>query len=668
MNTYKPFMRKAIAFALSLCFVFGISIAENNVKSQRYYLPPSMQKYQPATVSAEDLITTDNKNERVQALEFGVIDSLSNAFSYIYIKNNKAFVLDRTTGNLMTAKRGYINPNMESHSDLWDSESRDRSFNILLRKSTDMGATWEPPILIYDRDAISYFTARYPTLYGFEMDDKQHVAFTFPVIDYIPGGESSWKGFVSQVWNEGITEVEDIPINANTNLTHEGIDYNWGLESRAVAGTMPEDPDSYFMLAVGELSPVNEYDFANACHLAIRKVYGSVEEIEQEIPDAWNSSNFRTVDQPNSRFNQLIDFRMIPNGEVYLAVYGGFYHPDPAAENPNTVGVSKSTDYGETWDEFDKLPKTVRDSYCSEQGYPGGLFIFQYTTKGFVVFDNGDYSILVHGGLYDGSGQDPNYVGSQIVEIYKEDGQWGMRKVADITGAHITYSDIKNADEQRSNPSDIELQAARTVDGELILAKWVDLEDYDPDQGSFSTTDIYIAARYKQSSEWGEKQNVTESEKLDRITLLPDYVPNDLDQVPLMKLYSVTGEGESERDSQFVATMDQYLMFAGASEITLPPMSVEDKNNYANEAEVKIIPNPTSSKTAVNVYYEGKAGTAEIALYDMMGRKVKTIYEGTVGFGAKNYRFNASDLSAGAYYCSITINGRTITKRINIVR
>jgi len=111
---------------------------------------------------------------------------------------NKAYVYDRTTGNLITVKRGYYNPWKPEHAGY---QGENWSYNILMRMSTDNGSTWEDEVVLYDKDAIGYFAARYPTCYGFQMDGKQYVAANFPVIDYNPTGESTWQGFVSELWN-----------------------------------------------------------------------------------------------------------------------------------------------------------------------------------------------------------------------------------------------------------------------------------------------------------------------------------------------------------------------------------------------------------------------------------------------------------------------------------
>jgi hypothetical protein len=630
-------------------------LTSQEIIKQKYYQPKDEIQFNGVKLTNENLIST-KKSDKILDENFITIDSLANAYSYFYVMENKPYVYDRTTNNLITVKRGFYSQHKLEHAGY---SGTNWTYNIFMKMSSDNGFTWSDPILLYDKNDIGYFEARFPTCYGFKMNNTQYVASNFPVIDYYPNGTSEWKGYVSVLWNQA--NPATIPMTANNDPIFRDVSYSWSNDSKIVAFEKPGKPGEFVWLAASEIYPKNNTDFANASHFALRRVENDIETpFTEGIPDAWNSNKFMVVDQAGSRYNQLIDMRRADDGVIYLACYGRFYNDDPGSTNPNTVGVSRSTDNGLTWEDFEQLPIEVRDAYVSDQGYPGGSFVFNYTTKGFVPFSNGEWSIVVHGALYDAGQQ---LVGSQIVEIYKQMGAWGMRKVADNSGAYIVYRDVLNTANERQNPSDIELQMAGTADGSALVVKWVDLEDYNSTAGTFRTTDIYLASKTKYGTKWGDKINVTNSDEIDRATLLPDYVP-DASNVPIMKLYSKIKAGESERDSQFVAGLDQDLMIGLFS----VPVSVENEVVNNSKLNFEVMPNPVNDIASIRLYNEQKSASIDLSVYDILGNKVIGYELSNVNVGTSYHQFKTEALSSGVYYISLQIDGYQTTKMMNVIK
>ncbi len=648
--------QKVFSVAIIAIFLTGVTAFAQEMPRQKYQLSKYELNMKHQTVSLENLLPMKTNTSSTQATEFRTFDSLSNLFSCIYLKTNKTYVMDRTTGNLLHIKRGYWNPN--TTPGYADYQGQNRSYNLMLRKSSDLGKTWDDEIVIYDKDAIGYFSARYPTCYGFKMNGKQMVAATFPVIDYKyeHPEESTWQGFVSEMWNPDIQSADEIPMNAHISLDFGGKTYNWSTDSRVLSGVYKDDPSKYFYVAAGGLSPVDENDLENASHIGLRKTDDVESEFNETIPDAWNSNKFKAVDQPKYRINQMIDFKMDANQVMYLAVYGGF-----KSTSINTIGVSKSTDYGTTWSDFDIIPTSLIADFASSKGFPGDTILLSYSTKGFAVFENGDFSIICHGGIFDANHNVDDY---EIFEYYKENGTWGIREVAKPTGAYMIYRDVKNSAGDNINPSDIELQLARTVDGSALVAKWVDLVGYDPDAGTFLTTDIYLATRNKSSNSWADTVNVTQSDEIDRCTLLPDYVPNDLLQIPIIKMYSMTMTDQDERNSQFYGQVNQFVQVGNFDTV----VGVEDNLKNNDVIKMEIMPNPVSDFAKVSVYTETKDVNASISLYDILGNKVLGIYNGNLDYGLNFFDINLNNINSGTYYCTIKTKTATISKMMNVIK
>ncbi|MCK5741151.1 MAG: hypothetical protein KAH48_02950, partial [Chlorobi bacterium] len=511
----------------------------------------------PAELGMFDQKDTKNKT---QEIEYKIFDSLANGFSYMFQMTNKAFAYDITTGNLITAKRGFHDV-LKSKWQFYEGDNT--LYNIFARTSPDNGYTWDEAIPLYIRAEEDLADARYPSCYGFDLEGSLAIAYTFPTLNYVPGAGSEWWGFLT-----GMHMTEDDSRYSYENFDDvelENVDLKWNTDSRILAGVKAGTTDEYYIVAVSELSlrPEDEQMYEESSNIGIRRTENLFDdEWTEEVPDAWRSTLFTNVGTVGSRINQMVALKKNADDDMFLAVYGNFLaNREGLAEYQNRYGVSKSSDYGATWADYEVVPPSVFSNYAVAQGWADGdLYTNNYNTRDFVVLDNGDYSFMTQIVLSDGMENSDG----RIVEIYRESGEWGIRDIAGYL-PNMVYEDYKDAEENRDNPSDIELQAARTVDGSAIIAKWVSIEGYDPDAGTFQYTDVHVAFRKTNSNKWEEPINVTDDEFIDRTTFIPDYVPNDLKRIPLMSMIGWiendpdTGEEWTEREAQFRTMNDQYL-------------------------------------------------------------------------------------------------------------
>jgi len=79
-------------------------------------------------------------------------------------------------------------------------------------------------------------------------------------------------------------------------------------------------------------------------------------------------------------------------------------------------------------------------------------------------------------------------------------------------------------------------------------------------------------------------------------------------------------------------------------------------------------PNPVSSTATLSFAVKEKS-QATVAVYDMLGRKAKTLYEGRPTPGESNrLQLDASNLPSGSYIIRLRADGQTETQRMTIVR
>lgn len=646
---------------LFLFLVFASAIISNPLFAEviaKQLLPSPERKLGLPTVGVEN-VKYVKSNYKVQAdSKFVVFDSLANVYSYGNMSTNKAIKYEPKTNKLVTIKRGFID------NDRYPSYSGNNTKNnLFIRVSGDWGKTWEPAKIAYDKNVSNFDEARYPSLHPFVFENELAIGFN---ASRVIEKQSVWTGHIIGFWNDS---YGSIPIRHSKDVAgYSGLE--WGIDSRVYANST-EDGEGFYHLIVSRISPTNNQDVANANHIGLRKVLELSEtSIQHVIPPAWASSNFRTA-SPGYRTNEVVDFKEFGNGNLCLAVFGGF---EAYSIQRNTFGISISTDKGETWSEFILLPWSVVNNFITSKGHPADSAVFIYDNKGFTTYElnNTTYMSFVAKLHAFGTGETISYV-VEINYNYNT-GEWKIYPIAQDIGGWILYQDITDANNQRTNWNDNELDVARTVDGRYLLAKWVGLIDFDPENNTFKTTDVFVSIRNTSENSWSSPVNITNSDELDRMTLLPDFIPNDLRDVPIFKMATITTPNMTEQqkfNEQFYGGKDQYLLVGN---FDIPLLSVEDEEPC--NCEVKILnikPNPINSNGTISVtFYMPKEDKANFTIFDVTGRIVDDLkkYDNTYQFGPNTIEIDISgkNLQNGTYYFDVFSGNKRDTKVITIVK
>jgi hypothetical protein len=600
------------------------------------------------TVSLEDMVPYKSKDIGTHNVTWNVFDSLGNSYSYFYLLTNKAFVYDKISGRYITIKRGFYQTGTEPAGEPPNSKN-----DVFVRWSDDLGKTWDEQVLVYNHKEWGFGEGRYPSVYGFEYDGTFSVGFCIPLVNEAVG---EWYGHAWGFWNSDYDAV----VSHDQSLTVDGSAFSWSTDNRVYCEGMGDD---IVYQSVSEITPVAGTEtISNANNIAYRKS-ANLTTPEKVVPPQWASNVFREVDEPGSgRFNQQVGFGPIAGDDMYMAVYGNFIVESVIKNKP---AVSISNDKGDTWSDFNIIPNSVIDVYAEIEHNitienPGDSIIFDWQTKSFVMLPNGDFSYIMKALI-------ANYGerSTKIVEVYNEGGRWGIRTIADITGAYIVYADVTTTAGDRVNPSDIELQGAVSFDGTKIVAKWVDLIGYDPEMGNFETTDVFVATREVGKSDWSEKMNITNSDEIDRSTMLPDFVPNDLKDIPLLKMRTIdySTNPEEVRTAQFNAGDPQHLVVGHFD----TEVSVEDQNESKSFAIKRIYPNPADQEATILFTTDGY-GSCTVDIYDVMGKKLQQNLVNNLSAGERFITLNTSTLPVGTYYVSLRLNGQSITEIMNVIR
>jgi len=91
-------------------------------------------------------------------------------------------------------------------------------------------------------------------------------------------------------------------------------------------------------------------------------------------------------------------------------------------------------------------------------------------------------------------------------------------------------------------------------------------------------------------------------------------------------------------------------------------MNVE---NTPLKEEFSIYPNPVADMAQIE-FTLLKESTVQLGVYDLLGKRIIQIYDGTAPFGQQNFSFNTQNLDQGIYFAKLNINGQEQVKKIQV--
>lgn len=138
----------------------------------------------------------------------------------------------------------------------------------------------------------------------------------------------------------------------------------------------------------------------------------------------------------------------------------------------------------------------------------------------------------------------------------------------------------------------------------------------------------------EQSSAWAEVEGATVNTETNTIS----YTSSDLPQYVIVTADKITSvePGETAELSK----------------------SFSLKQNY---------PNPFNPTTTIE-FTIVKENPVELIVYDVLGRKIQTLMNKTMGAGAYSYQFDASNLASGIYFYQLKVGNTSSVKKMNLMK
>lgn len=597
--------------------------------------------------------------QKIQDLTYTVVDSLINAFSF-FSQDAQPFIYKPSTGTLAMIHRGASDltttPGAASDKD-----------NIYITASDDWGMTW-PTKFGPLRPEGTILGARYPSVYLMDPSETSPTfIYSFPLVvnPGATGSEWAWGDVVQGILEES---APDLPFGTPIGpISAGGNQYKWSTDSKITSA------DEKIAVIVGSVtvlgSPASEN---NAFGLRRVDLFGDDPFLPAVIPPQWRSDQFTeptgTGTSPSARTSSISGLDHDSQGSIYLGIAGIF--KDNNTDSYALPAVSKSSDNGATWTAFEACPASVINNYGASINAFQDSIALSFAID-FAVTGPDNFSFVTNFSFVQPTDFTTRL--SHIVEIYKENGTWGIRKIADHSGlVWLLFADETNATATSQSQLGNELQLAKTADGSTLLVKWIDFVTYSINGADQNSSDVFVSVRTKGGNWTSEPMNVSQTPLLNKITWVPNIIPSNLQNIPLLSIQSMPTATETD---PVVTNIDIQRRIVGRTQYIMMSHFNADAAVGVNEQSAgdtykvlgPVTPNPISGQGNIQ-FTLPSAGHVTVELYDVMGQKVLTAANGMMSAGTQNVSINTTSLPAGAYYYTLKWNGTTETRMLSVVR
>ena len=95
-----------------------------------------------------------------------------------------------------------------------------------------------------------------------------------------------------------------------------------------------------------------------------------------------------------------------------------------------------------------------------------------------------------------------------------------------------------------------------------------------------------------------------------------------------------------------------------SQKVAILPVGISLKQNY---------PNPFNPSTKIDLILNN-SGEVSLKILNVLGQETATLYQGILNVGNHSFTWNASNVSAGIYFCRLEANRCVVTKKIMLIK
>ena len=431
-------------------------------------------------------------------------------------------------------------------------------------------------------------------------------------------------------------------------------------------------------------------------------------------PEEWWTKHFRQVDSKTTSFNGPLQVGKDQSGNLY-GVVNNIFADD---EDTRLLAFSKSSDNGENWTDFEKMPRTVLTDFVAEySGYtsfstpastayqPSQLFVrgendFSFFTR-LLIFNPDDDELPLR------------YF---IVDMRHNNGSWSIDVVDELETYGPPVFDEHASTQGDNDPNgeeyDLEIQNAqsylfgnnlqmsKTSDGSKLVLYWIDgdpgnFKKFEPYNiyrtitnqltgeeeevfepiDSLQVFDIFCKVYNVDSDEWEETKNMTQDDHNDFFFHVPDIIKSvDEAQILTYDVVKVTNNqhplfGVPEPINELMWGLPPYMKQA-TFDARNPAGTVGNVENTLNfDVTLKdAYPNPVVNSEIVEIGFDlEQYAQVSLDVYDGVGNKVMNVINNQF-LQSSVMNVNVSKLNSGTYFYQLTVDGHRFTKKLVVIK
>ncbi len=304
--------------------------------------------------------------------------------------------------------------------------------------------------------------------------------------------------------------------------------------------------------------------------------------------------------------------------------------PDDNVENLNNIFLAPNL-----WNSFtvifdeNKIKLSINDEVIAEK--TDGTFNNEISQISFV---NRDTSKL--------------YI-SQI-KLFADSHKVFSEGIADSLVEKIDFSDLENIEQI----SDLALH----VNNAEIVEKEIPVTTFPP------KIDISISSAYSTIEWYNNKDRNIKKYVLQKSTDYKDFINiYTVENPEISRRYSYQNYNLDDNKVIFfrVKQVDNNGVESYSSQVKIGHAKIEDfelKQNY---------PNPFNPTTAITVKVI-IPGYYLIGVYDLVGKEIQILHEGTLSIGSHNFEFNAEDLPSGIYLLKVKSSNMSVVRKMILTK
>ncbi len=397
----------------------------------------------------------------------------------------------------------------------------------------------------------------------------------------------------------------------------------------------------------------------------------------------WNATTkdfdytFKTVQFPTVGAYNLADNKIAASEDgqtVYMTALGNMAGATPLIDSTFFPIVRKSTDGGLTWSAPQAIQLDGPNGLYGIKNHYSDYFIstlfspplptrdeIPYTTAfdhSITVDKNGNLHIGVAVGLSPGGYSISSGVDSliNVFDIYTSDGgtTWQaihMGSLKTFRGTWATYT------------SDNRVYISRNKAGDKIFLTWndthIDGETNNQNPDVFARGFDIVAMKLTTPDAGTDASNVTflcdiTQEAYFQCTSPIVFTDNNKFTLPIVAQWFSDGAGSSQFKyiSDFSYTQADFTQTV----VGIDPKAIET-------ASVSIYPNPVKdiAKVSLNL---NKNSNVTVDVTNLVGKQVMSLNKGTMTAGSQQFSIDASNLTTGIYFVTVSVNGQKYTQKM----